>query len=171
VQDEASTRAQEGAANGGVRFAAAELARLHASFAQDEAHILRARSTRTIERARELMRESQVLRARLAHGREAVFAAAADWSAMRLLGGGSVDEGDGPQLTGFDSFVHPEDQSRVWAAIQDGLRRISVVELQHRLRWPDGNVSWVYSRAVPLVAENGDITEWLGAVSEMAAPA
>lgn len=101
--------------------------------------------------------------------REAVFAAAADWSAVRLLGGGSLLETPPPRSSGFDSYVHPEDWTRVWAAIQDSVSRGSVVELEHRLRWPDGDVSWVYSRAVPLVAENGDITEWLGAMSELAA--
>jgi PAS domain-containing protein len=117
------------------------------------------------------MQESQALRARLAQGREAVFAAAADWSAVRLLGGGSMAQREQPRLDGFDSYVHPEDWSRVAAAIQDGLERISPVELQHRLCWPDGDVSWVYSRAVPLVAESGDVTEWLGAVSEVGSPA
>jgi len=172
VQDEGSTGAQGGARHGGAaRYAAAELALLHASFTTDETHILRAQTARTLRRTRELMQESQALRARVAQGREAVFAATADWSTLRLLGGGSLVQGNQPQLDDFDSYIHPEDWSRVAAAIRDGLERISPVELQHRLCWPDGDVSWVYSRAVPLVAENGDVTEWLGAVSEVSSAA
>lgn len=40
-------------------------------------------------------------------------------------------------------------------------------ELEHRVRRPDGTLAWTLSRAVPLLDEDGEIIEWVGAATDV----
>jgi PAS domain S-box-containing protein len=42
-----------------------------------------------------------------------------------------------------------------------------VFELEHRVRRPDGSLGWTLSRAVPLLDDAGEITEWVGAAIDI----
>jgi PAS domain S-box-containing protein len=42
-----------------------------------------------------------------------------------------------------------------------------VFQLEHRIRKADGSVGWTFSRAVPLMGENGQILEWFGSASDV----
>jgi PAS domain S-box-containing protein len=53
------------------------------------------------------------------------------------------------------------------AAIREAVRTKGVFELEHRVRRADGRTGWTLSRAVPLLGENGEITEWIGAASDV----
>jgi two-component system CheB/CheR fusion protein len=47
------------------------------------------------------------------------------------------------------------------------VREKRVFALEHRMRRVDGTLGWSYSRAVPLLNEAGEITEWFGAASDV----
>jgi PAS domain S-box-containing protein len=55
----------------------------------------------------------------------------------------------------------------VKAVIDEAIRMKRVFELEHRVRRADGSVGWTFSRAVPLLDENGNIVEWFGAASDI----
>jgi PAS domain-containing protein len=42
-----------------------------------------------------------------------------------------------------------------------------VFELEHRVRRPDGTLGWTLSRAVPLLDDDGQIIEWVGAATDV----
>ena len=51
--------------------------------------------------------------------------------------------------------------------IREAIRAKSTFELEHRVRRADGTVGWTFSRAVPLLDADGQITEWFGAASDV----
>ncbi|HTX04318.1 MAG TPA: PAS domain S-box protein, partial [Steroidobacteraceae bacterium] len=71
--------------------------------------------------------------------------------------------------TWLDTYVHPEDQPRLLAAIRDSIRTQSMFQLEHRVRRLDGAWGWVLSRAIPLKDAEGNITEWFGAAGDVTA--
>ena len=68
---------------------------------------------------------------------------------------------------GWLDAIHPDDQFRtaqVWAtAIGEG----AVYEIEHRLRRHDGEYRTMLGRAVPLLAPDGSIREWVGVHSDI----
>ena len=54
-------------------------------------------------------------------------------------------------------------------AIGPAIPTRSVFELEHRVRRPDRTLGWTLSRAVPILDENGEISERVGAVSDITA--
>lgn len=66
-------------------------------------------------------------------------------------------------------YIPPEEQSRVMAAIAEAIRTKSTFELEHRVIQQDGAIGWTFSRAIPLLNEQGEIVEWLGAASDVTA--
>ncbi len=80
----------------------------------------------------------------------------ASWSAFT---GQSFEELRG---TGWLAAVHPDDRARtaqVWLA---AVARQDIYEVEHRLRGADGNYHDMAVRAVPILAENGKILQWIG---------
>ena len=53
------------------------------------------------------------------------------------------------------------------AVINEAIRTKSIYELEHRVRRADGSLGWTFSRAVPILDANGEISEWFGAASDI----
>ncbi|MFN2329943.1 MAG: CheR family methyltransferase [Chromatocurvus sp.] len=97
-----------------------------------------------------------------------VYRMSADWHEMRPLDGrGFLSDTVEPKTEWLDEYIHPDDQPRVLEVIQDAIHTKATFELEHRVRRPDGSVGWTLSRAVPILDENGEITEWFGAASDV----
>jgi two-component system sensor histidine kinase VicK len=64
-------------------------------------------------------------------------------------------------------FIHPDDLDRVNAAIHQGILLKQKVQLEHRVLRTDGTTGWTFSRAVPVMSEQGDIIEWIGTASDV----
>jgi len=87
-----------------------------------------------------------------------------DWREMRKLDGrGFLPDTAQPDADWLERYIHPDDQQAVQTAIAKAIGTRSAFELEHRVRRADGTFGWTLSRAVPMLDENGDITEWLGA--------
>jgi len=79
----------------------------------------------------------------------------------------------------FARVVHPEDQERVWAAIQAALRAEARYESEFRIERPDGSLRWLASkgevirdasgRPVRMIGTDTDITERHRAAEVLAA--
>ncbi|MGE5464143.1 MAG: PAS domain S-box protein, partial [Syntrophothermus sp.] len=97
-----------------------------------------------------------------------VYRMNADWSQMEsLVGKGMLASLDTPVSDWMNRYILPEDQAQVWAFVQDAIRTMSVFEAEHRVILADGSVGWIYSRAVPVQNEQGEIMEWFGAASDV----
>jgi signal transduction histidine kinase len=51
--------------------------------------------------------------------------------------------------------------------VQQALAQRVPVELEHRIIRRDGTIGWTFLRAIPLLNEQGQITEWFGAASDI----
>lgn len=95
-----------------------------------------------------------------------VFQLSPDWRETRSLQTAAVlDEQLDPRLPWIDAYVPPGESDRMRAAVAEAIANKSVFELEHRVQDPNGTEGWAFSRAVPLLGEDGEIVEWFGASS------
>lgn len=97
-----------------------------------------------------------------------VYRMSPDWKEMRELDGrGFIADTVAPNTKWLDEYLDPADQPVILEAISKAIQSKSVFELEHRVKRPDGTFGWTLSRAVPLFDEQGEITEWFGAASDV----
>ncbi|HEX3738088.1 MAG TPA: PAS domain S-box protein [Terriglobales bacterium] len=123
------------------------------------------------KRAEELLRQSEErFRALVNASSDMVYNMSPDWSEMGELDGrGFVADASKPRKDWLNEYIHPDDQPLVLQAVREAVRSKSAFQLEHRVRRADGTLGWTYSRAVPLLNENGEIMEWFGAASDVTA--
>jgi PAS domain S-box-containing protein len=99
-----------------------------------------------------------------------VFRMNPDWSEMQEVDGrGFVVDSTRPKRGWMEKYIYPEDHPQMVAAIEKAVRNKDLFELEYRVWRLDGSVGWSLSRAVPLVDDNGAITEWIGAATDITA--
>ncbi|WP_247888203.1 PAS domain S-box protein [Azospirillum brasilense] len=123
------------------------------------------------KRAELAMRDSENrFRALVTASSLAVYHMNADWTEMRRLDGhGFLTDTTGGNRAWLEDYIHPDDQPQVLGAIRDAIRTKSVFDLEHRVRQADGTLGWTHSRAVPLLAADGEICEWFGTAGNITA--
>ena len=117
-----------------------------------------------------LRQSEQRFRAFVTASSDAIYHMSADWSELQRLDDRGV-LADRPVQTGawMDRYLRPEDQPTVRAMIAQAAWTKTAVELEHRVHRADGTLGWVYSRAVPIMDECGEVREWLGTASDVTA--
>jgi PAS domain S-box-containing protein len=115
------------------------------------------------------LRESEErFRAFVTASSDVVYRMSPDWLEMRHLEGKDfIPTTQEPSQTWLTKYIHPEDQPEVLAAIDKAIRTKSIFELEHRVMQVDGTRGWTFSRAIPLLDENGELIEWFGAASDV----
>lgn len=87
----------------------------------------------------------------------------ADWTRKEnLIGKELLADTTQPTTNWIDKYILPKDQEQVLSAILDAIAKKTIFELEHRIKFADGLVGWVHSRAIPLLNEKGEIKEWFG---------
>ena len=116
-----------------------------------------------------LRRESEErFRAYVRATSDVVYRMSADWTELRQLEGRNfIADQTNPTRSWLNKYIPDEDRPRVVAAIEEAIRNKSVFELEHRVIRADGSVAWTFSRAIPLLDEEGEILEWFGAASDI----
>ena len=108
------------------------------------------------------------LRAFLEATSDAVYTMSADWTEMRSLDGNQflVDTAD-PSAMWWDSYIPNDARPRVQAAIEQAIEAKGMFDLEHPVLDRGGTVAWTHSRAIPIFNEQGDVTEWIGAATDI----
>jgi CheY-like chemotaxis protein len=97
-----------------------------------------------------------------------VYRMSPDWSEMRYLRGKDfLSDTDYPSRTWLETYIHPDDQAQVLAAVQEAIRTKSPFEFEHAVIRVDGTIGWTHSRAIPVFGEDGEILEWFGAARDI----
>jgi PAS domain S-box-containing protein len=110
------------------------------------------------------------LRALVNASSDSVYSMSPDWSEMRHLDGrGFIPDTDAPTVKWHDSYLFEEDVPTIQAAIDHAIATKGTFELEHRIRRTDGSAGWTSSRAVPILAEDGSISEWFGMAGDVTA--
>jgi signal transduction histidine kinase/CheY-like chemotaxis protein len=134
--------------------------------ARIEAHVRMARIRR--EAARSIEASEERFRAFVTTSFDVVYRMSPDWREMRHLRGKDfIPDTEGPRTGWLATYIHPDDQAQVMAAIEDAIRAKSVFELEHRVIRVDGTLGWTHSRAVPMLGGDGEIVEWFGAARDI----
>jgi PAS domain S-box-containing protein len=99
---------------------------------------------------------------------DVVYRMTPDWSELRSLDGRDfIPSTTEPTRVWLDKYVLAEDQARVCAVIEAAVRSKGLFEVEHRVRRMDGTEGWAFSRAVPILGEDGEIAEWFGAARDV----
>jgi PAS domain S-box-containing protein len=72
-----------------------------------------------------------------------------------------------PVTSWVDKYIPETARARVWDKIDDCMKHKKIFELEHQVFLADGSVGWMFSRAVPMLDDEGNITEWMGAGSDI----
>lgn len=121
--------------------------------------------------ARKKLEESENrFRALVNASSDVVYRMNANWTVMRNLEGHGIlaDTGE-PILNWMDKYIHPNDQEKVIKATAEAIAYKSIFELEHRVLNSDGSLSWTFSRAIPVLDEQGNIIEWFGSATDITA--
>lgn len=91
-----------------------------------------------------------------------------DWSIMHSLQGKTfLADTHNPNHNWHEAYIPPADQAGVRAVIAQAIANKTVFELEHRVIRSDGSIGWTFSRAIPLLDDDGNIVEWFGAATDI----
>ncbi len=101
---------------------------------------------------------------------DVVYSMNPDWTEMRFLHGRDfIADTHESNHSWLSTYIPPDDQEGVLVAIRSAIRDKKTFELEHRVLRVDGTLGWTFSRAIPFLGPDGEISEWLGAASDISA--
>jgi PAS domain S-box len=63
---------------------------------------------------------------------------------------------------GWLDAIHPDDRATTIATWKNALEHRDIYQVRHRLRRHDGTYRYMSGRGIPIIADDGEILEWLG---------
>jgi len=63
---------------------------------------------------------------------------------------------------GWIKAIHPDDAKRTAEVWKKAIKTKSIYETEYRIRGKDGKYKWFLARGIPVLKENGSISEWIG---------
>ncbi len=125
-------------------------------------------TTQKVLADRRLRESEERFRALTTATSDVVYRMSADWKEMRQLDGrGLLSDTESPSIAWMDQYLVAEDHPVLLAAIDEALRTKGIFQLEHRVRQADGSTGWTFSRAVPVLDEQGEIVEWFGTATDI----
>ena len=88
---------------------------------------------------------------------------------MEQVGGEALLGDVGEESNWIERFVIESDRAMVQAVVDDAIVRRAPFHVDTRVRTDDGAVRWLSSRAIPVLGEDGAITEWFGMATDITA--
>lgn len=81
---------------------------------------------------------------------------------MEQLGGKSLLGEVSGESDWIENFVAPADRMNVRQTVEAAIAASQPIEIEHRYIRPNGEIGWLYSRAVPVFDESRAVSEWFG---------
>ncbi len=101
---------------------------------------------------------------------DVVYRMSADFNELRQLEGRLfITASPAPNRKWLEEYIHPDDRELARTSIRDAVGRKAMLELECRVFLADGSVGWTHTRAVPMLDAGGEITEWIGMVTNVTA--
>lgn len=101
---------------------------------------------------------------------DVVYRMNADWTEMQQLDGrGFLPDTSAPIPDWIEKYIHPDDRLMVKREVDLAVKEKKIFELEHRVLDAEGKLGWTYSKAIPILDDQGYITEWFGAASDISA--
>lgn len=119
--------------------------------------------------AEEALRISeQRFRSFVAASSNMIYRMSADWREMFMLSGKEylADTAE-PLHNWVDVYIPEKERDDVWAEINNSIALKQNFTLEHQVFLADGTTGWVHSWAIPVLNEQGNIKEWIGAGSDI----
>ena len=117
---------------------------------------------------RSLRQSEERFRALVTATSDVVYRMNADWTEMRqLVGREFLPDITEPNSSWLDRFIPKSDHLLVTKTVAEALRNKQKFELEHRVLRLDGTTGWTFSRAIPVLDEAGNVSEWFGAASDV----
>lgn len=99
---------------------------------------------------------------------DAVYRMSADWQEMhQLVGKSFLLDTSNTSTSWLEQYIPPQDQDQVQTVIDGAIRAKGPFELSHRVIQADGTLGWTFSRAIPILNQQGEIAEWFGTASDI----
>ena len=120
---------------------------------------------RVAERTRELERAKRRFEALITASAQVFWTTSAegrveeDSPTWRAFTGQTYDQWRG---SGWLDAVHPDDRTRTIMAWREAVASRNMYRVDYRLKSVDGDYRWTAARGVPLLDENGAVSEWVG---------
>ncbi|MGY1519638.1 sensor histidine kinase [Luteimonas sp. A482] len=128
-----------------------------------------ARDVTTRKRQEESLRRSEErLSAMVNASSDLIYRVSPDWRQLAVVGGRAVGNFTrGQSLAWSFNLIHPEDRERVAEAIRHARETLTPYQSQHRIRLGEDRWAWVSSHAVPIRDDDGAVSEWFGAATDI----
>ncbi|MCU7613446.1 PAS domain-containing sensor histidine kinase [Chryseobacterium sp. GMJ5] len=99
---------------------------------------------------------------------DVIYSLSPDWQEMRELDGrGFLKDAHAPTKNWRSANIYPDDLDLVNTKIQECIREKKVFQLEHRVLRVDGTRGWTFSKAIPILDEEGEIIEWFGTAQDI----
>ena len=99
---------------------------------------------------------------------DVVYRMSADWSLMQPLDGRDLVASNSNQIRDWMEKNIPEfEHGRLRDAIKMAVSNKRTFELEHQVIRADGTLGWTFSRAIPILDQQGNIVEWFGMASDV----
>jgi len=143
----------------------------NASLKRDLAQQTKALEAETARRSvaeKTMLFSRKQLRALLDASSDVLFRMSPDWSRLyHLIGRDFIADIHQPTASWLERFIPPSEQHRVVLALRRAIRNKSAFALEHKVVLKNGSRGHVRTRAVPVLDETGEISEWLGLSSDI----
>ena len=117
---------------------------------------------------KELRLSEERFRALVTASSDVVYRMSPDWRELHQLDGQNfVADSQKTNDHWLQDYIHPDDQARVMAVVNEAIRTKSLFEMEHQVRRIDGSLGWTFSHAIPMLDAQGEIVEWFGTAKDV----
>jgi PAS domain S-box-containing protein len=117
---------------------------------------------------KELRQSEERFRALITATSDLVFRLSPDWKTISFMQFGESEKFYESSFQDYlKEYIPPDFHNIVLTRLEKSLKLKGVFELEHPVYAKEGEINWMFTRAVPIIDENNGITEWFGTSSDI----